>query len=256
MKRHARSAPAGRATIKAANLKIQALTLELAHHRRIRFGNKSEPSRPEQRELFQETWDTDLGAIEAEVDAQSRRSGEPPKRARTRPPAAARASAARRISSEPDSCTCAACGKPGEDRRGHQRAARCGAGALLRAASHPPAVRLPWVRDGVGGGDPARRDRRGMAAVGLYVWVIMASTWITCRFYQLEQIAARDGVILSRVRRWPNGWGASASPCNRWPIAWRRCCASARCCMRMKPLAQLDPSKGQDATGLSVGLPQ
>ena len=52
------------ATIKAANLKIQALTLELAHHRRIRFGNKSEAFSPEQRELFQETWDTDLGAID------------------------------------------------------------------------------------------------------------------------------------------------------------------------------------------------
>ncbi|MCB0138243.1 MAG: transposase, partial [Caldilineaceae bacterium] len=55
------------ATIKAANLKIQALTLELAHLRRLRFGNKSEAFSPEQRELFQETWDTDLGAIEAEV---------------------------------------------------------------------------------------------------------------------------------------------------------------------------------------------
>jgi hypothetical protein len=59
------------ATIKAANLKIQALTLELAHHRRIRFGNKSEAFSPEQRELFQETWNTDLAAIEAEVEQQA-----------------------------------------------------------------------------------------------------------------------------------------------------------------------------------------
>jgi hypothetical protein len=40
------------ATIHAANLKIQALTLELAHHWRLRFGNKSEAFSPEQRQLF------------------------------------------------------------------------------------------------------------------------------------------------------------------------------------------------------------
>lgn len=56
------------ATIHAANLKIQALTLELAHHRRMRFGNKSEAFSPEQRHLFQETWDSDLSAIEAEFE--------------------------------------------------------------------------------------------------------------------------------------------------------------------------------------------
>ena len=55
----------------------------IAHHRRIRFGNKSEAFSPEQRELFQETWDTDLGAIEAEVDAQSEAlTANRPKRAR------------------------------------------------------------------------------------------------------------------------------------------------------------------------------
>jgi hypothetical protein len=37
-----RNAQQDAATIKAANLKIQALTLELAHYRRMRFGNKSE----------------------------------------------------------------------------------------------------------------------------------------------------------------------------------------------------------------------
>ena len=60
------------ATIHAANLKIQALTLELAHHRRLRFGNKSEAFSPEQRQLFQETWDADRSAIEAEVEQLSK----------------------------------------------------------------------------------------------------------------------------------------------------------------------------------------
>jgi transposase len=44
------------AAIKAANLKIDALTFELAHHRRIRFAAKSEAFSAEQRTLFEETW--------------------------------------------------------------------------------------------------------------------------------------------------------------------------------------------------------
>ena len=51
-------------------LKIQALTLELAHLRRIRFGVKNEALSPEQRDLFRETAETDCAAIEAEVEQQ------------------------------------------------------------------------------------------------------------------------------------------------------------------------------------------
>lgn len=47
--------------------KITALTLELAYYRRIRFGKKSEAFTGEQRELFEETIDADLAAIEAEL---------------------------------------------------------------------------------------------------------------------------------------------------------------------------------------------
>lgn len=54
--------------LKAAQLKTQALMLELAHHRRIRFGAKSEALSREQIDLFIEAWETDLAAIEAEVE--------------------------------------------------------------------------------------------------------------------------------------------------------------------------------------------
>src|SRR5687768_9715859 len=59
------------ACLQAADLKIAALTLELAHHKRLRFANKSEAFSPEQRELFQECWNTDLAAMEAEVEQQA-----------------------------------------------------------------------------------------------------------------------------------------------------------------------------------------
>ena len=48
--------------------KIQALTHELAHIRRIRYGVKSESLAPLQRDVFEESWNTDLAAIEAEIE--------------------------------------------------------------------------------------------------------------------------------------------------------------------------------------------
>ncbi len=55
-------------TIQAKDFKIKALTHELAHIRRIRYGVKSETLSPIQRDVFEETWNTDLSAIEAEVE--------------------------------------------------------------------------------------------------------------------------------------------------------------------------------------------
>lgn len=55
-------------TLQQADLKIQALTFELAYYKRIRFANKSEQFSAEQRELFEESWNTDTGALEAEVE--------------------------------------------------------------------------------------------------------------------------------------------------------------------------------------------
>lgn len=54
----------------AAKAKIQALTLELAHLRRMRFGARSEALSAEQRDLFQETLAGDLAAAEAELAKQ------------------------------------------------------------------------------------------------------------------------------------------------------------------------------------------
>lgn len=102
------------ATIHAANLKIQALTLELAHHRRMRFGNKSEAFSPEQRHLFQETWDSDLSAIEAEFEQLGEAGGsatDPEKRPRAGHQPVPSHLPRIEHRHEPDSCTCAGCGK-------------------------------------------------------------------------------------------------------------------------------------------------
>ena len=58
------------AELRTAHTKIQALTLELAHLRRMRFGVRSEALTVEQRDLFQETWASDIAAAEAELAKQ------------------------------------------------------------------------------------------------------------------------------------------------------------------------------------------
>jgi transposase len=55
-------------TIQAKDVKIEALIFELAYYKRIRFSTKSEALAPLQRDVFEETWNTDISAIEAEVE--------------------------------------------------------------------------------------------------------------------------------------------------------------------------------------------
>ena len=110
-------------TIQAKDLKIQALTHELAHIRRIRYGVKSEALSPLQRDVFEEDFNTDLAAIEAAIEQfQGEETGgttAKPKRPRAgRQPLPSHLP---RIEHrhEPESCTCGQCGselvKIGED---------------------------------------------------------------------------------------------------------------------------------------------
>lgn len=202
----------------AAQTKIQALTLELAHLRRMRFGVKSEALGAETRDLFQETLASDVAAAEAELAAQAAGS-------ETSAPKVARARAGRqplpehlpRIEHrhEPESCTCGKCGKEqvliGEDiseqldvepakffvHRHIRPQYACRACETVTAAPIPPAV-----IDG------------GMAAVGLLAWVIVGKYLDHLPLYRLERIAARDGVTLSRstLAEWVGRIGVVLQP--------------------------------------------
>jgi transposase len=111
------------AAIRAKDFKIEALTHEIAYYRRIRFSAKNESLSPLQRDLFQETWNTDMSAIEAELeqlkDDQPGETVVKPQRPRAgRQPLPTHLP---RIEHrhEPESCTCGKCGqdlvKIGED---------------------------------------------------------------------------------------------------------------------------------------------
>jgi len=200
-------------TLRQADLKIQALTFELAYYKRIRFANKSEQFSLEQRELFEESWNTDTSALEAEVEQVA--STQQPKRERAgRQPLPDHLP---RIEHrhEPESCACGQCGKDlvkiGEDiseqldveptrffvHRHIRPQYACRVCETVNAAPIPPAV-----IDG------------GMAAPGLLTWVMVSKFMDHLPLYRLEQIAARSHVPLARstLAEWVGRVGVALQP--------------------------------------------
>jgi transposase len=223
--------------------KIKALTAELAHHRRIRFGKASEVLRGEQRLLFDETMETDLAEIESEIDAQA--PAKPPRKRTGRnplPPELPRIEHRH----EPASCQCGQCGanlvKIGEDvseqldveparffvHRHIRPQYACRACETVTAAPIPPAV-----IDG------------GMAAVGLLAWVATSKYLDHLPLYRIEQIAARQGVPLARstLAEWIGRIGVALQPlADRLAELLRE-----RDCLHADetPVRQLDPGTGK-----------
>ncbi|OHC72585.1 MAG: hypothetical protein A3H93_05650 [Rhodocyclales bacterium RIFCSPLOWO2_02_FULL_63_24] len=202
----------------AAQTKIQALTLELAHLRRMRFGVKSEALDAETRDLFQETLASDVAAAEAEL--ARRQAEETPAAARPKRERAGRQPLPEHLTRiehrhEPESCTCGQCGKDlvliGEDineqldvepakffvHRHIRPQYACRACETVTAAPIPSAV-----IDG------------GMAATGLLTWVIIGKYLDHLPLYRLERMAARDGVTLARstLAEWVGRIGVTLQP--------------------------------------------
>lgn len=207
------------AELHAARTKIQALTLELAHLKRMRFGVRSEALDSEMRDLFQETLASDVAAAEAELARRQAELAQPlaQKPARERAGRQPLPEHLPRIEHrhEPESCTCGQCGKDlvliGEDvseqldvepakffvHRHIRPQYACRHCETVTAAPVPPAV-----IDG------------GMAAVGLLAWVIVGKYLDHLPLYRLERIAARDGVTLARstLAEWVGRIGVALQP--------------------------------------------
>jgi len=95
--------------------KITSLTHELAYYKRIRYSTKSETLTALQRDVFEETWNTDLSAIEAEVeqlqDSQPCGPVVRPKRPRAgRQPLPSHLLRIEHYH-QPEPCTCGQCGR-------------------------------------------------------------------------------------------------------------------------------------------------
>jgi transposase len=100
----------------AAKTKIQALTLELAHLRRMRFGASNEALSTEQRDLFQETLASDSAAAADELARRLLGVPASPTAPPTIRPRAGRQPLPEHLPRiehrhEPESCICGQCGK-------------------------------------------------------------------------------------------------------------------------------------------------
>jgi transposase len=202
--------------LKLAELKIQALTLELAHHKRIRFAKKSEIFSATQLDLFQEAWDTDLAAIEAEVEQQADVIS-PQRKKRQRAGRQPLPDHLPRIEHrhEPASCTCGKCGadlvKIGEDiseqldveparffvHRHIRPQYACRACETVMAEPIPAAV-----IDG------------SLGAPGLHAWVVSQKFLDHLPLYRIEQISKRFGVPIARstLTEWVGKIGVALQP--------------------------------------------
>ena len=224
--------------------KIAALTLELAYHKRIKFCSTSEAFTAQQRDLFDETQETDLNAMQAELEqlASTPRVKNKPTGRKPLPAALPRIEHRH----EPESCSCGACGKAlvqiGEDiteqldvepaRFFVQRHIRpqyaCRQCETITAAAIPPSI-----IDG------------GLATPSLHAWVVIQKYQDHLPLYRIEQISARHGVAISRstLAEWIGRIGVALHPlAERLSELLRQ-----RQVLHADetPVPQLDPGKGK-----------
>jgi len=216
------------AELRNAHLKNQALVLELAHLRRMRFGVRSEAISQASYDLFDETAGADIAAIEAQLKdlaSAAQDSNNVAQASVAKRQGAGRQGAGRqglpahlpRIEHrhEIERCDCATCGGLlsliGEDvseqldveparffvHRHIRPQYACKACETVTAAPVPAAV-----IDG------------GMAAPGLISWVLNSKFADHLPLYRLEQIAARSGLNLARstLAEWVGRYGVALSP--------------------------------------------
>ncbi|WP_426178408.1 IS66 family transposase, partial [Massilia sp. TWR1-2-2] len=199
------------------------------------------------RELFEETVNTDLSAIEAElVPPADIADGEAGKRKRSRAGRQPLPAELPRVEHrhEPESCQCAACGQGlvmiGEDiseqldveparffvHRHIRPQYACRACETVIAAAVPPAI-----IDG------------GMAAPGLLAWVAVSKYTDHLPLYRIEQIGARQGVPLARstLAEWIGKIGVALQPLSERlaELLKERPCLHAD----ETPVRQLDPGE-------------
>ncbi|MFZ6694072.1 IS66 family transposase [Undibacterium sp. SXout20W] len=243
--KEAAKVPQMAAEIKFKDIKINALTFELATMKRLKFGAKTEAYSVDQRELFTECVDADLSAMQAELEQLT--------------PAAPRAKAKPtgrkalpfdlpRIEHrhEPESCNCGQCGNAlvqiSEDiseqldveparffvHRHIRPQYACRACETVTAAAIPPAI-----IDG------------GLAAPGLHAWVVIQKYLDHLPLYRIEQISARHGAGISRstLADWIGRIGVALHPLVDRLIELLK----ERSVLHADetPVQQLDPGKGK-----------
>ena len=235
------------AELKRRALKIQQLILELAQHKRFRFGRTSEAFSPEQRDLFVDTRDEDGAAIVAELEVQQAPAASAP-RPHKRPGRNPLPSDLPRIvhRHEPASCTCGECGrdliKIGEDisEQLDVEPARFFVHRHIRpqyACRHCETITAAVV--------PAANIDGGLAAPGLHAWVLIQKYLDHLPLYRIEKISERHGVAIARstLAQWVGQLGVSLQPLVDRLV--ERLKQGAVLHADETPVQQLDPGQGK-----------
>jgi transposase len=192
--------------------RIDQLTHELALHKRWRFGVKTEHWPAEQRQLFEETIDTDLAAMETELAQLSTPSAKPKGQAKRQPLPAHLPRT--EIRHEPDSTTCA-CGcqlrRIGED--------------VAEKLDYTPGsftverhIRGKWVCQScetlIQAPVPAQVIDKGMPTSGLLTQVLIGKYLDHLPLYRQERIFERAGVAIPRstLAQWVGQCGVALQP--------------------------------------------
>ncbi|HWW07995.1 IS66 family transposase [Collimonas sp.] len=234
------------AELKRRELKIQKLTLELAHHKRIRFGFTSEALTSEQRDLFIDTSGEDGAAIVAELEQQQKPAVAP--RQHKRPGRNPLPPELPRIEHrhEPESCTCGECGhdlvKIGEDisEQLDVEPARFFVHRHIR-----PQYTCRTCETIIAAPVSASIIDGGLAAPGLHAWVLIQKYLDHLPLYRIEKISDRHGVRIARstLAQWVGQLGVSLQPLvDRLAELLRQCEVLHA---DETPVQQLDPGKGK-----------
>ncbi|MEO8039530.1 MAG: IS66 family transposase, partial [Betaproteobacteria bacterium] len=193
--------------------KIDALSAEIARLRRVQFAARSEKMNPEQRALFDETIETDIAAVEAELETLR----PPAARARQVPKRQPLPAHLPRVETrhEPASCTCAACGEALSLISEHvsEKLDCKPLEFFVRRDVHPQyACRICQTITAVPVA-PAVIDR-GIAAPGLIAQVLVAKYVDHLPLYRQEGIYARSGVAIPRstLSEWVGAAGVQLQP--------------------------------------------
>lgn len=193
--------------------KIEKLTHELALHKRWRFGVKTERWPVEQAELFEETVDADLAAMEAELEQLSPAKQDDEKRQPKRKPLPAELPRTE-IRHEPESTVCA-CGCTLQ-RIGEEVAEKLDyTPGVFTVERH---IRGKWVcvqcETLTQAPVPAHVIDKGIPTTGLLAQVLIAKYLDHVPLYRQEAIFGRAGLAIPRstLAQWVGQCGVALQP--------------------------------------------
>ena len=230
--------------LRSAQIKIQALTFELARLRRVQFGARAEAMSVQQRALFEESLASDQAEVEARLESLQPQARAPRAKSGRQPLPDHLPRIEQRHA--PEHCNCEACGTALIWVRDEITEQLDVEPAKFFVHRHiRPQYACRHCETIIATPAPAAIIDSGLAAPGLLSWVLIGKFVDHLPLYRLEQIAARDGVPLARstLAEWVGRCGVALHPlAERLAEILRR---RRELHADETPVRQLDPGSGK-----------